>query len=560
MNGDHLTDEQLSARLDGVLDAADEARIDSHLASCDACAARLETFASLDGALGDALTHEPGDAYFADFADRVAARIATDPKGEAALAREAAGVAGSGASTDGPAALDAPAAKRRGLWERLLSPRALTLAGSAAVIAVAVGLGAQWFAQRGQLANVMSQQVAKESAPATRAAVPTSPSGGEPVTSMSSAADSSASVPQATNAPAKDAAGTAPAHPAVAMQTTPGTTPLSARADRAPSLMRSVPREAERKVIATPAPAPAVSMQSTRQEAVAADAAPQANAIAERTPPAATAAPAPVAAKQKLTDALAQSLRAASPLQKSLADAPGAAPATPPEKSRLKLGFGGASALSGTSAGPSSDPRCGTVHDTRGAPLPMTQVRLSGTPSTSTRTAPDGRFCLERAPQTGDTLTVMHVGFEPMRIVVRDASSLAVAMEPVGILGENGGMLTSGNAAPEPDVYAAQSAEVRADVAAARAQAALAARDRSAEAYEQLVVLWDDVAVRTTGAAGYDARFRSLAALRDALAIAPEPARRERLRHALEEFIAATPRRLPERGTALRWQQELVPR
>ena len=61
--------------------------------------------------------------------------------------------------------------------------------------------------------------------------------------------------------------------------------------------------------------------------------------------------------------------------------------------------------------------------------------------------------------------------------MIRGAGSLAVAMEPVGTLGEKGGMLTgftagqAPKAAPTPDVYATQPELVRAAVAAARAQA-----------------------------------------------------------------------------------------
>src|SRR5437764_14616236 len=72
----HLTDEQLSALHDGALAPAVRAACDAHLAACEACRAKLAELASLDRALGGALAHDPGEAYFATFADRVAARIA----------------------------------------------------------------------------------------------------------------------------------------------------------------------------------------------------------------------------------------------------------------------------------------------------------------------------------------------------------------------------------------------------------------------------------------------------------------------------------------------------
>ena len=177
-----------------------------------------------------------------------------------------------------------------------------------------------------------------------------------------------------------------------------------------------------------------------------------------------------------------------------------------------------------------------------------------------TRSGAEGRYCFESAPLAGDTLVILHVGLEPVRLVLVDVSSLVVAMEPVGTLGAAGGMLTQGQSVPRPDVYERESAAIRSAVGDARAAAALAERERTAEAYERAVAAWDAIAVQTTGAATYDARFRSLSALREAYALAPESARRARLAAALESFIAATPRTLPERSTVLRWQQDLAPR
>src|SRR5262249_60865388 len=72
----HLTDEQLTGLVDGALSANARAACEAHLADCDACRARLAEASALDESLGRALTHDPGDAYFTDFAERVGRRIA----------------------------------------------------------------------------------------------------------------------------------------------------------------------------------------------------------------------------------------------------------------------------------------------------------------------------------------------------------------------------------------------------------------------------------------------------------------------------------------------------
>lgn len=105
----HLTDEQLSARHDDALAPRARARVDAHLAACEACRARLAELARLDASLAEALVNEPGEAYFAGLADRVTARVA---------AERAAGAA--------------PKSRGRG-W---FTPRVLAWSASVAVIAL----------------------------------------------------------------------------------------------------------------------------------------------------------------------------------------------------------------------------------------------------------------------------------------------------------------------------------------------------------------------------------------------------------------------------------------
>ena len=275
------------------------------------------------------------------------------------------------------------------------------------------------------------------------------------------------------------------------------------------------------------------------------------------TPRSTLPAPPTASSKPGIQDALTQSLRESSPMSKSLADAP--APALANGAFKLRGGRADGLGLATATGTPLGD-RCGTVRDTRGRALAGAQLAVSGARAMRTRSGAEGRYCFESAPLAGDTLVILHVGLEPVRLVLVDVSSLVVAMEPVGTLGAAGGMLTQGQSVPRPDVYERESAAIRSAVGDARAAAALAARERTAEAYERAVAAWDAIAVQTTGAATYDARFRSLSALREAYALAPESVRHARLAAALESFIAATPRTLPERSTVLRWQQELAPR
>src|SRR5262249_6477887 len=118
----HLTDAQLTGLLDEALPAPERAAAEAHLADCDACRARLADASALDESLGRALAHDPGDAYFADFAERVGRRIAT------------------GSPRSAPEARKARTAARTSPWSWLSSPRGLTLAGSTAALLVTAGL------------------------------------------------------------------------------------------------------------------------------------------------------------------------------------------------------------------------------------------------------------------------------------------------------------------------------------------------------------------------------------------------------------------------------------
>lgn len=69
---DHITDSDLSAHLDAELDATARRRVDSHLAICPRCAARLADFAALSADFA----RLPRESLGCDLAGVVAGRLA----------------------------------------------------------------------------------------------------------------------------------------------------------------------------------------------------------------------------------------------------------------------------------------------------------------------------------------------------------------------------------------------------------------------------------------------------------------------------------------------------
>ncbi len=497
----HLTDEQLSALLDDALATPERVACDAHLEECEACRARLAESSALDASLGRALTNDPGDVYFADFAERVSARIAAAP---GAAAPEAAKIS-----------------KTRSPWRWLLSPRGLSFAGGTAALLVIAGLAWMRFQGRDDVASTLragaptplGSTLSEQAAPAPAEDVATR----QPQAPLASSADEQARaqvMEQAKPVPAANGASDARARALV-----PAPTPVP---------------------VPTPAPAGEAKSESRLDE----------RESAAKFQPPATADLKQRAVTRATDDALSRKVEASAP-------APLALNATQEPASA-----------------------CGTVHDSRGSPVAGAQVVALGAGTRTTRTGPDGRFCLPEL-RAGDTLSVLRLGFEPLRLVINANTSLAVRLEPVGTLGPQAGMLLGKrdaspslapgadqdkrtgersmlNIAPDADVYMTQPAAVRLAVVGAREAGVVARRERTAASYEEASRRWDRIGALASGKAAYDARFQSLAALREAHRLEPSPARAARLRTGLAAFVAATPRTLPERATALLWQQELA--
>ena len=114
----HLTEERLSALVDGVLEAGARAAAERHLEACAECRAALAGLVAQDRALASTLDHDPGEAYFESFAGRVGGRI------------RAAGLAGAQARE--------PEGRSLADWFR--APRKLALLGVVATVVAGAGI------------------------------------------------------------------------------------------------------------------------------------------------------------------------------------------------------------------------------------------------------------------------------------------------------------------------------------------------------------------------------------------------------------------------------------
>jgi hypothetical protein len=211
---------------------------------------------------------------------------------------------------------------------------------------------------------------------------------------------------------------------------------------------------------------------------------------------------------------------------------------------------------------------CGKVRDSRGRVVAGAEITAVRNGVRTARTDAEGGFCVDGLG-VGDTLTVMHVGFDPYTLVVTPMTSLAITLEPVGTLGPNATMLTGkpqaspsfsgalSQAAAAPDPYASQSSGIRQLARDAREATAIAQREHTAPAFERAAKDWSTVLRQVKGAPADDARFQHVSTLRSAYQLEPTAEREGRLRKAITAYLALTPETRPERATVARWQAEL---
>jgi len=406
----HLNEQDLSAMADGALAGERLWRAQQHLEGCAACRDALADLSARDAALDAALDHDPGEAYFATFADRVVGRIADAEKaGEAEGAASAAGDM-----------LRAPI--RLPWWQR---PRSLALAGTVTAVVAAAGI-VLLTAREGELPNA-----ARERSAAGRALqAPSAPS--EP-SSDAPADDRVAAKVQATERANADAA-------------------LGAdEADRATAANEAPPADADvRAPAASPtlaSPPPAAESEASRPSAATRMKEVPRGVSGERR----SAAPAPAAgfaAPPRAPDPNATTAEKLRELKraalgpsglKSETQAPPAAAA--PEAAPAPTAAYDAAARRdlGALRQEAAIPVCGVVRDDSGRPLAGVTVSAVDLARTTTSGA-DGRFCLELPPGAHE-LQLLAVGFRPGRLSVGGEASgaeLAAVLQPVAVLGSSG--------------------------------------------------------------------------------------------------------------------------
>jgi hypothetical protein len=518
MTTNHLTTDQLSALVDGALAPRALEEAERHLASCAECRGALAALSAQGEALRRTLAHDPGEAYFESFADRVGDRIRAE------------GLAG--AQRRGAAE---PPSVRAG-WG---SPRSLAWLG--AVAAVVVGVGIAFMVSREPNVGALRDQRAIERATRAPAPVPAPADQGKLESAPAVGAKQKAGTPPARakeseavdekSRPSSEA-GNAVAPPAGALEPQAG----AARLGRAQEVRRD---ERGEDVPVTPQRGPA--------------------ALFAR-PPAPESAP----------------LKPGEPVyvKKHAPAVPMKVP-EPQATDRLRAAPDVARAPSAEVRGNESSittrallekdaeraPLCGEVRDPAGRPIANATVVLAETGALATTDA-SGRFCIA-APGGGRTLSVLAVGFGPVRQPVGaggGAAQVSVVLQPVSVLGftslkalggtAKGGLQAGDDLSGLPD-------SLRITGRAARLLTESASRLRSAEAWEAAAEQWARlIAARPGGSAGAEATFQLANASFQAWALAPSAARRVAAARAIEAYLAgAGPG--ARRDQARSWQERL---
>jgi hypothetical protein len=514
----HLTDEQLGATRDGALSGAAAVAADRHLAECAECRERLHELATLDAALSDALDHDPGEEYFASFADRIASRIAAET----------------------PLHTPAPA-KRRGLAAWWASPQRLAWAGGALALVAVSALVVTLAQQHGP------QELASQVAPQHVMAAPPAGAGNDEAAPRTLGVHPlDAGAPPASSAPApaearKQLAERAPATLSGAADRR-ATAPTVAKAREeaaAPQHVLEVRTrpDGEQEVVTPPRafapPPPSLQLPNGMRKP---GATPLVGETARRSLGDAGAT------RDQAVDALrkaAGALRAAAPL-------PVAAPTPVPVADAAPSNMVSVQSEGGMSESVASVAVCGAVRDAGGRPAARALVSIAETGGTATAGA-DGSFCID-VPEAGATLAVLAVGYHPYRMHVSASSAaakLAVVLSPVDVLG-------SGTALSRRDAGARASVARQSAVAASAA--ALAGSD--AGAWITAAHRWETVAAIEPSAPGGDAAFHVAEARVNAWLIGRTEPQKLEARKATKAYLdhAADG---AARETALGWQRVL---
>jgi negative regulator of sigma E activity len=540
----HLTPEQLSAFMDGGLPARENAAAAAHVESCEACRAALASLRADDAALAGALTDDPGDAYFATFAARVAERVAAEGARAAVAPQTGSAGAGGGGFVADVSRASAARPKREtspwydiGSWFR--TPTRLAWVGGVATLIVAAGVVLMTVRESGvpelrdaKLLERGSQGAARAPAPMDAPGAGAESSGPGTQGSATGDEESRLNDADARSPESNEAARGALPSRAREMKRLPGGEDVPVGPDRVPGFAQPP---------ATPTAPPAEPGQTThvtRQRR----AVPLAAGEQER-------------AGQAKADTKDETGASGAPV-------PEAQPAPPPTAARsIEKAKPAAESLSGTTDRLQSAPSgvrggrsdelkttidsrlCGSVVDARGAPVAGAQVVISDHGVTAITDA-SGHYCLDAAPGT-HPLSVFAVGFTPLR---KDVSfTPGAAVEPLvvrsvevlpGTMGATRALLRDETVTTTPGVPDS----MRAVWSAAERATAEAQREGTAARFDVAGVAWNDVVARMPrGDAEIEARFRLADVRYRAWELEPTPGRAAEARRTLREFIDRAP-------------------
>jgi hypothetical protein len=549
----HLTDEQLGAKRDGALSAGDAAGADRHLAECAECRARLADLAALDADLAGALEHDPGEAYFAAFADRVAARIA------------------SGA----PAAVPAANAPRRGIAAWWSSPRRLAWAGGAlgmvAVAALVVTLARDHGPQE------MATQVAPPREVGAASGAPRAESAGdkaeEPGADAAARRKVMAQAPAPTSAegaaPGAAASRTFASAPAAGSTVTPTPVPvpapapvadvpmgIAARADVQMQDETAAPPKPQAQVVEPKRMVEVRTLPNGEQEIVSRGPQLKRAPVPPLRLPGGFSKPAaePLAGKAPPVESLSGGMRGAKSAMDAL-QAPLATPA-PAEVPPPAGDYAPDAREAGAKLAGPAVAICGTVRDARGRPAARALVAVAGTGASVTAGA-DGTFCVD-VPASGGTLSVLAVGYRPYRMEVTAAdarANVAITLAGVDVLApsERGGSLGIASRIESRGRVTGGSLVARRQAIDASAAARKAA---TAGAWTTAAERWETVALLEPAASDDEPGFRAAEARFNAWRIGRGEAQREAARNATRTYLEHAPAGA-SRDIALGWKRAL---
>jgi hypothetical protein len=566
----HLNLDTLSALADGALSGGARAHAERHIAHCAACRVAVEALREQDARLARSLDHDPGEDYFAGFADRVAGRIA--------------------AHVPGDTTVEEPVGRR--WWN---APRALAWAGTVAVIVVGAALvvvvargprenlaqraardaGVPESAPLAKLENAVGETLSSEAGePLAGASEPATPGGldrADRETPVDDLRESAPPVPAdeaASRAPAGAAAGRAEPGSAYQVRRTAGGEDL-------PAGERRAPLAPER-----PAPPPAEVEDGVgvrvQKNATAQPARPQPLAPGSRVEEREQGA----SAEARRAPAVPPSTSGAEPKREPSPTQTIAAPGTDAAK-RVPA----TRALGDTRATADRGLLCGEIRDDRGRPLSGAQVTLTDL-GVGAITDRGGRFCVS-APVGIHSMMVMAIGFEPLRRGVTlsaETPQLVLTLRPVPTTDTPVALETRGArkpaalssptpapvpASPRPAAedapafggtladeqaasrsrldpalapFAGQPDTVRALALNAHRLGLEATRRGSAARFDAAAAEWEWVVRRTAGtAAESEARMRLAEARFNAWQAGPTPRRAQAATEALTAYIARAP-------------------